>query len=91
MTRVLVVEDEVDLCELIATHLEAEGHTVDRAYDGLAALQVAETATPDLVILDWMLPGLDRLSVARRLRLRAPDADRDAHRPRRRSRPGAGT
>ena len=68
MSRVLVVEDEVDLCELIARHLESEGHTVDRAYDGLAALQVAEAATPDLVILDWMLPGLDGLSVARRLR-----------------------
>ena len=70
MSRVLVVEDEVDLCELIARHLESEGHTVDRAYDGLAALRVAETATPDLVILDWMMPGLDGLSVARRLRLK---------------------
>ena len=68
MAAILVVEDEVDLCNLIRTKLEAEGHSVLQAFDGPAALSLVEVHRPHLVILDWMLPGLDGLAVCRQLR-----------------------
>ena len=68
MAAILVVEDEVDLCNLIRTKLEAEGHSVLQAFDGPAALSLVEAHRPHLVILDWMLPGLDGLTVCRQLR-----------------------
>jgi DNA-binding response OmpR family regulator len=68
MARILMVEDEVSLSELVKSHLEKEGHSVDQAFDGRAALAAADRARPDLVILDWMLPGLDGLAVCRELR-----------------------
>ena len=68
MAAILVVEDEVDLCNLIRTKLEAEGHSVLQAFDGPAALSLVEAHRPHLVILDWMLPGLDGLAVCRQLR-----------------------
>lgn len=68
MATIVVVEDEVDLCNLILHHLEAEGHTVHQAFDGHTALALVRQHTPHLVILDWMLPGLDGLSVCRRIR-----------------------
>src|SRR5437763_16988079 len=68
MATILVVEDEVDICNLIRTRLEAEGHTVFQAFNGPTALTEVETHHPHLVILDWMLPGLDGLSVCRQLR-----------------------
>src|SRR5713101_508073 len=68
MATVLVVEDDVALCNLLRTHLEADGYTVFQAYDGPAALIAAEQHHPHLVILDWMLPGMDGLAVCRRLR-----------------------
>jgi DNA-binding response OmpR family regulator len=68
MAAILVVEDEVDLCNLIRTKLEAEGHSVFQAFDGPAALRLVEVHHPHLVILDWMLPGLDGLAVCRQLR-----------------------
>ena len=68
MAAILVVEDEVDLCNLIRTKLEAEGHSVLQAFDGPMALSLVEAHRPHLVILDWMLPGLDGLAVCRQLR-----------------------
>ncbi|MDQ6918534.1 MAG: response regulator transcription factor [Candidatus Dormibacteraeota bacterium] len=68
MAEILVVEDEVALNNLIRKELLAEGHTVRQAFDGRAALQLVEDSPPHLVILDWMLPGLDGLSVCRQLR-----------------------
>ena len=68
MAMILVVEDEVDLCNLIRSKLEAEGHSVFQAFDGSAALRLVEAHRPHLVILDWMLPGLDGLAVCRQLR-----------------------
>jgi DNA-binding response OmpR family regulator len=67
---VLVVEDEVDICNLIRSHLESAGHTVLQAFDGPSALALIDEHEPDLVILDWMLPGLDGLTVCRRIRER---------------------
>ena len=68
MATILVVEDEVDLNNLVRSHLEAEGHTVHQAFDGPGALKLVEETAPDLLILDWMLPGMDGLSVCRQVR-----------------------
>ncbi len=68
MAAILVVEDEVDLCNVIRGQLEAEGHTVYQAFDGPSALALVEQNAPQIVILDWMLPGMDGLTVCRRIR-----------------------
>src|SRR6202140_1380382 len=68
MASILVVEDEVALNDLLRAELEAEGHVVSQAHDGPSALRMVEQDVPQLVILDWMLPGLDGLSVCRQLR-----------------------
>ena len=68
--HVLVVEDEQSLALLLSYNLEAEGFTVDRVERGdEAELRLAEVP-PDLVILDWMLPGVSGLEICRRLRAR---------------------
>jgi DNA-binding response OmpR family regulator len=68
MASILVVEDELAINDLIRTELEAEGHAVRQAHDGPTALRLVAEQAPQLVILDWMLPGLDGLSVCRQLR-----------------------
>jgi DNA-binding response OmpR family regulator len=68
VAQIVVVEDEVALNNLIRRGLEAEGHTVRQAFDGPSSLLMVEESPPQLVILDWMLPGLDGLSVCRQLR-----------------------
>ena len=68
MARILVVEDEVALSDLVRSHLEKEGHSVEQAFDGKQALASADLKRPDLVVLDWLLPGLDGLTVCRELR-----------------------
>ena len=70
MARILIVEDEVDLSHLLRTHLQQDGHEVVQAIDGPTGLTLVEQHRPDLVILDWMLPGLDGLAVCRRIRER---------------------
>ncbi|MCF6525109.1 response regulator transcription factor [Streptomyces sp. JJ36] len=70
--RVLVVDDDATVTEIVAGYLDRAGFTVDRAADGHEALQRAGAAAPDLVVLDLMLPGLDGLEVCRRLRERGP-------------------
>lgn len=65
---VLVVDDEKDLVELVKYHLEKEGLKCLEARDGETALQVARERTPDLIVLDLMLPGVDGLEVCRKLR-----------------------
>jgi DNA-binding response OmpR family regulator len=71
MTKILLVEDTVELAQVIRRELEAAGYQVLLATDGLTALQLHESERPDLVILDWMLPGVDGLEVLRRVRQRA--------------------
>ena len=68
MARILVVDDEHDLNNLVRDQLLAQGHEVAQAFDGAAAVAAVEAEVPDLVILDWMLPDLDGLAVCRRLR-----------------------
>ena len=68
MASVLVIEDETAMNDLIRSELEAEGHVVRQAHDGATALRMVHEQPPQLVILDWMLPGLDGLSVCRQLR-----------------------
>jgi len=70
MGRILVVEDESDLNDLIARQLRQEGHEVYQAFDGQVAVETANAVEPDLIVLDWMLPKLDGLTVARRVRER---------------------
>lgn len=65
---VLVVEDEPDIRDLVAFHLEREGFQVRTARSGAEGLTRVKTAAPDLIILDLMLPELDGLEVCRRLR-----------------------
>jgi DNA-binding response OmpR family regulator len=68
MTHILLVEDEVKLARFIELELNYEGYQVSIAYDGLTALTAARELHLDLVILDWMLPGLSGLETCRRLR-----------------------
>lgn len=70
--RILVVDDDPTVAEVVARYLARDGHQVDCVADGLAALRIAAERTPDLVILDLMLPGIDGLEVCRRLRERWP-------------------
>ena len=66
--RVLVVDDDPTLLEIAAAYLTAAGGIVDTAADSVAALALAAAGQPDLVVLDRMIPGVDGLTVARRLR-----------------------
>jgi DNA-binding response OmpR family regulator len=69
--RVLVVDDEASIREVVAQYLALDGFTVAQASDGTEALRLAELQPPDLVVLDLMLPGLDGVEVCRRLRARS--------------------
>ncbi len=68
MTRVLVVDDEPVLVDTIRYNLRREGYEVQVANDGNEAIKLAQSASPDLVVLDLMLPGIDGLEVCRQLR-----------------------
>jgi len=67
-SRILVVEDETDLAELVAFNLRAAGHHVNVAHDGSTALAEIQRRQPDLLVLDVMLPDISGLEVCRRLR-----------------------
>jgi two-component system alkaline phosphatase synthesis response regulator PhoP len=68
MADVLVVEDEADIRHLIAHHLAREGYKCREAATGAEALRAVRASTPDLIVLDLMLPEVDGLEVCRRLR-----------------------
>jgi two-component system, OmpR family, phosphate regulon response regulator PhoB len=67
-SRVLIAEDEPDIRDLLAFHLERDGYEVARARTGAEALRQVRDRRPDLLILDLMLPEIDGLEVCRRLR-----------------------
>lgn len=66
--RILVVDDEPSIGEVVSLYLAQEGYEVKVVRDGLAALQALASAPPDLVVLDLMLPKVDGLEITRRLR-----------------------
>jgi DNA-binding response OmpR family regulator len=70
--RVLVVDDDPTVAEVVTRYLEHAGFLVETVADGAVALDRATADPPDLVVLDLMLPGLDGLEVCRRLRALAP-------------------
>lgn len=66
--KILVVDDDKKTVDLIRLYLEKERYLISTAFDGQAALDLARQRQPDLIILDWMLPGIDGLHVCRLLR-----------------------
>jgi len=71
-TRILVVEDDATVAEVVGRYLEREGYEVEIVGDGRVALDRATARPPDLMVLDLMLPGLDGFEVFRGLRAMAP-------------------
>jgi DNA-binding response OmpR family regulator len=70
--RILVVDDDVTVSEVVARYLERDGYVVEVQANGREALDRALAEPPDLIVLDLMLPGMDGLEVCRRLRALAP-------------------
>lgn len=70
MARILVVDDEPRIVEVVRAYLEREGHDVDTAGDGDRALELAASGVPDLIVLDVMLPGRSGFDVLRTMRAR---------------------
>jgi DNA-binding response OmpR family regulator len=72
VARILVVDDDSTVAEVVAGYLERAGHAIRRAADGVEALSAVEFELPDLVVLDLMLPRMGGLEVCRRLRASHP-------------------
>src|SRR5438552_6562538 len=72
--KVLIIEDERGLTEVLTYNLQREGYDTVVAHDGLEGLRKAQTQPPDLILLDLMLPGMDGLEVCRQLRASKPTA-----------------
>ena len=68
MKKILVVDDEKPISEIVKYNFVKEGYEVFTAYDGEEALEKVEEVEPDLIILDLMLPKMDGLEVAREVR-----------------------
>jgi phosphate regulon transcriptional regulator PhoB len=66
--RILIVDDEKDLVDLLSYNLEKEGYAVLRAYDGDEALKIIRSRKPDLILLDLMLPGIQGMEICRIVR-----------------------
>jgi DNA-binding response OmpR family regulator len=73
--QILVVDDEIGALTLIGIMLERGGFEVLKARDAYAALDIVEQVTPDLIILDVMMPGMDGIELCRRLRQNSSTAD----------------
>ena len=73
--RILIVDDEIDLAELLAFNLGAAGYETRVAHDGHAGIELARSFRPDAIVLDVMMPELSGLEVARRLRADAATRD----------------
>jgi two-component system, OmpR family, response regulator MprA len=66
--RILIIEDDQAILKILQRGLAYEGYTVDTATEGRSGLMLARDHQPDLVVLDWMLPGMDGLEVCHRMR-----------------------
>jgi two-component system phosphate regulon response regulator PhoB len=73
--RLLLVEDDRTLADLVAFHFERAGYSVHRTGDGEEALILVDELKPDIVLLDWMIEGISGIEVCRRLRRRAASAN----------------
>lgn len=71
MERVLVVDDDVELCDLVTEYLEPEGFSVDTAHDGLEAVDRALANDYAIIVLDVMLPGINGFEALRRIRAKS--------------------
>ena len=71
MPLILLIEDNHDIAAMVGDHLEHSGHEVDFAADGITGLHLAVTEEFDAIILDLMLPGMDGLTICRKLRSEA--------------------
>ena len=69
MNKILVVDDDIAINELIKVNLELQGYSVFQAYDGVDGFAVAKQETPALIILDVMMPDVDGYTVAQRIRM----------------------
>jgi len=65
--KILVIEDEVGISNFLSQGLEEEGFSVEVAPDGLKGLEKATNKAVDLILLDWMLPGISGLEVCKKL------------------------
>src|SRR5260370_38173641 len=72
MDRVLIVDDDIELCRLLSERLSTEGFSIESVHDGPRGLQRALSMEHALVVLDLMLPGMCGLDVLRRLRAKSP-------------------
>ena len=68
MARILIVEDEANIVKLISIRLERLGHTINSADNGVDALEIAREITPDLILLDVMIPVLNGFQVLQQLK-----------------------
>ncbi len=68
MSKILVIDDDTAINELIKVNLELEGHQVIQAYDGIKGFALCKQELPALVILDVMMPDVDGFTVAQRIR-----------------------
>ena len=75
MKTILIADDEESLRTLIETTLEAPGLRILHAWDGQQAMDLARAEHPDLILLDWMMPGITGIEVAEALRAQATTAD----------------
>lgn len=66
--KILVVDDEPNIVLILEFLLQREGYSVEKAYNGLQALEIANVFHPDIIILDVMMPGMDGFEVARKMR-----------------------
>lgn len=67
-TKILVVDDDINICELLRLYLEKEGYSVTIANDGISAVEIFSSSNPDIILLDIMLPGQDGWQVCREIR-----------------------
>ena len=68
MTKILIIDDNPDLCTLVRTILERDGYQVESAYNGQSGLEQAASLQPDLILLDVMMPGVDGWEICQQLR-----------------------
>jgi two-component system, OmpR family, response regulator CpxR len=68
MDRILIIDDDVELCSLVSEYLESEGFQVESVHDGVGGLERSLTGEPVLIVLDVMLPGMNGFDVLRRIR-----------------------